>query len=230
MVVLRIAIFSDVHGNLAALRAVLAAINGHRPVQLTVAAGDLVAPVGARPAETFDHLVEQGCALLLGNHDRLLFDPDAEQLTGPFAMLVRRQLPWGVAQLGERRLDHLRRLPRQLRLSPAPGQDLLIVHASLHDVSGHAATPTSDEAELRACYGGANARVIAFGHWHQSFVRQWDEATLVNVASVSLPKDGQPLAAYSILSWDGDWSIEQYRVPYDTAEEEAAHAASGMPE
>src|SRR5215218_4699846 len=106
--VLRVAIFSDVHGNLAALRAVLAAIDGHRPVQLTVAAGDLVAPVGARPAETFDYLVERGCALLLGNHDRLLFDPDAEQLTGPFAALVRRQLPWGIAQLGGRRLDHLR--------------------------------------------------------------------------------------------------------------------------
>src|SRR5215213_8514641 len=102
---MRVAVFSDVHGNLAALRAVLAAIDGHRPVQLIVAAGDLVAPVGARPAETFDYLVEQGCVLLLGNHDRLLFDPGAEHLTGPFAMLVRRQLPWGVAQLGERRLD-----------------------------------------------------------------------------------------------------------------------------
>jgi len=69
---LRVAIFSDVHGNLAALRAVLAAIDRHRPVQLRVAAGDLVSPAGARPAETLDLLLQAECALLLGNHDVLL--------------------------------------------------------------------------------------------------------------------------------------------------------------
>lgn len=228
---LRIAIFSDVHGNLAALRAVLAAIDGHRPVQLLVAAGDLVAPAGARPAETFDLLVEHGCALLLGNHDELLWDPESEHLTGPYATLVRRQEPWARAELGGRRIDLLRRLPRQLRLSPATGQDLLIVHASPRDhLRGHAATVETDEEELHRLYGGAGARVIAFGHFHKAFVREWEGGTLANVASVSLPKDGEPLAGYSIFNWDGgDWSIEQFRVPYDVADEEAALAASGIP-
>ena len=202
---LRVAIFSDVHGNLAALRAVLAAIDRRRPVQLTVAAGDLVAPVGPRPAETFDLLVESGCLLLLGNEDARLWDGPHDQPGSPFSELIARQVPWYLDQLGDPRLDALRRLPRQLRLSPAPGQDLLIVHASPGEVGGHAATPDADEEKLRECYGGAGARVIAFGHWHQSFVREWAEGTLVNVASVSLPKDGQPLAAYSILYWEGDW-------------------------
>ena len=226
---LRVAIFSDVHGNLAALRAVLAGVARHRPVHLTVAAGDLVGPVGARPAATLDLLVESGCALLQGNHDENLWDP--HDLDGPFAELVRRQDPWVVRQLGDRRMALLRRLPRQLRLSPAPGQDLLIVHASaLDNLHGHAAMPDTDEAELHLRYGGTGARVIAFGHYHQSFVREWAEGTLVNVASVALPKDEQPLAAYSILTWDGDcWAIEQFRVHYDTADEAAALAASGMP-
>lgn len=225
----RVAIFSDVHGNLAALRAVFRAIDRHGPVQLTVAAGDLVFPAGPRPAETFDLLVERGCTLLLGNHDVLHEVHDATPNTA-FGAMIQRQLPWCIAQLGGERIDALRRLPRQCRLSLAPGHDLLIVHASLRDVGGHAASPLTDEQVLRECYGGANARVIAFGHWHESFVRSWAEGVLVNVASVSLPKDGQPLAAYSLLTWDGeDWQIAQYRVPYDTADEAAAVVASGMP-
>jgi predicted phosphodiesterase len=229
--VLRVAVFSDVHGNLAALRAVLAAIDGHRPVHLLVVAGDLVAPAGARPAETFDLLVERGCVLLLGNHDQLLWAPFAEELTGPWAEVVREQIPWAVSRLGGRRLDQLRRLPRQLRLSPAPGQDLLIVHASVSDpLHGHAGTPESTDDELRRWYGGADARAIAFGHYHQSFSRECAGVLLANVASVSLPKDGAPLAAYSIFEWDDDWSVQQYRVPYDVTEEAAAIAARGLPQ
>ncbi len=229
---LRVAIFSDVHGNLAALRATLAAIDRHRPVQLRVAAGDLVAPAGARPAETFDLLLDTECALLLGNHDLLLWNPEAEQLTGPYAALVRQQEPWAAAQLGTRRIEYLKKLPHQLRLSPAPGQDLLIVHASRHNpLQGHAANHDTSPEELRQLYGGADARIIAFGHYHAAFVRDWEEGTLVNVASVSLPKDGKPLASYSILTWDGQrWSIEQHRIPYDFHDEQAALAASGIPQ
>jgi predicted phosphodiesterase len=229
--VLRVAVFSDVHGNLAALRAVLAAIDCQRPVQLIVVAGDLVAPAGARPAETFDLLVERGCVLLLGNHDQLLWAPFAEELSGPFAKTVREQIPWAVSQLGGQRLDQLRRLPHQLRLSPAPGQDLLIVHASVSDpLHGHAATAESTDDELRLRYGGANARAIAFGHYHQPFTREWNGVLLANVASVSLPKDDAPLAAYSIFEWDGDWAVRQYRVPYDVTEAAAAIAARGLPQ
>lgn len=229
---LRVAIFSDVHGNLAALRTVLAAIDRHRPVQLRVAAGDLVAPAGARPAETLDLLLGAECALLQGNHDVLLWNQDAEQLTGPFAELVRLQEPWAVSQLGTRRIEILQGLPQQLRITPAAGQDLLIVHASIRNpLRGHAATLETPPEELRQLYGGADARVIAFGHYHDAFIRGWDEGILVNVASVSLPKDDRPLASYSILTWhhtDG-WSIEQYRIPYDVEEERAALAVSGIP-
>jgi len=175
---LRVAIFSDVHGNLAALRAVLAAIDRHRPVQLRVAAGDLVSPTGARPAETLDLLLQAECALLLGNHDVLLWDRDAEQLTGPFAELVRQQEPWAVSQLGTRRIELLQGLPQQLRLTPASGQDLLIVHASIRNpLRGHAATLETPPEELRRLYGGANARIIAFGHYHDAFIRGWDDSS-----------------------------------------------------
>lgn len=48
-------------------------------------------------------------------------------------------------------------------------------------------------------------------------MREWGGMTLVNVASVSLPVDEQPLAGYTLLDWDGTaWHVTQYRVPYNS--------------
>src|SRR5438046_284380 len=70
---MRIALFSDVHGNLTALRAVLAALDRHRPLQMIVAAGDHVL-AGPRPAETWDALQAAGCTCIMGNEDERLWD------------------------------------------------------------------------------------------------------------------------------------------------------------
>jgi predicted phosphodiesterase len=78
-------------------------------------------------------------------------------------------------------------------------------------------------------YGGADARLVCCGHYHMPCVREWHEMTLVNVASVSLATDGQPLAKYTILEWDGVWKVTQYQVPYDAAAEAAAMAGSSIP-
>ena len=54
---------------------------------------------------------------------------------------------------------------------------------------------------------------------------------LVDVAAVSMPQDGRPLAAFTLLGWAGGaWSVRQCRVPYDAGDEARALAASGIPE
>lgn len=226
---IRVALCSDIHGNLTALEAVLAAIDGHRPVHLVVAAGDL-AIIGPRPAETWDRLQGAGCLCIMGNEDELLWDAPPEPGEGsPFAPIMRARLGPTIAAMGADRLAAMRTLPRSLRLSPAPGQDLLVVHANLHGLNGLALSPDLTDADLQHLYGGAGAAVVCCGHYHDASVRAWGGTTLVNVASVSLPKDQRPLAAYTILEWDGDWRVAQYRVPYDTAAEERAWATSSIP-
>lgn len=229
MMSLRVAVCSDVHGNLTALAAVLAAIEGHRPVQMIVVAGDH-ALIGPRPAAVWDRLREAGCLCLLGNDDELLWDISPEPIPdGPYAAIVRARLGPTMAELGPERLAALRALPRALRLSPAPGQDLLIVHANLHGTTGWALSPDLGEGDLARLYGGAGAAVVCCGHYHAASVREWAEGRVVNVASVSLPKDGLPLAGYTILVWDGAWRVAQYRVPYEAAAEGRAWAASAIP-
>lgn len=228
---MRIALFSDAHGNLTALRAVLAAIDAHRPVQMVVAAGDHCL-AGARPAETWDALQGAGCVCIYGNEDDVLFH-DREGFPGSRWNAHNRALRETTrTALGPERLAAMRAMPRSLRLSPAPGQDVLVVHANIHGPYGYAFNATMPEATITRLYGGANARVICCGHYHEAAVRTWEDAgervALVNVASVSLPVDKQPLAGFTLLDWNGAaWAARQFRVPYDAAER-AAEAENGF--
>ena len=225
---MRIALFSDVHGNLTALNAVLAALERHRPLQMIVAVGDHVL-AGPRPAATWDALMAAGCMCILGNEDARLWESSPEP-ESPWAPLIDAQAPWTVAALGPARMAALRALPRSLRIAPAPIEDLLIVHANLHSLTGWALKADTSEEDLARLYGGASARVVCCGHYHTACVRVWGGMTLVNVASVSLATDRLPEAGYTILDWDGGWQIAQYRVPYDATAEAAAMAASSLPQ
>ena len=106
---------------------------------------------------------------------------------------------------------------------------MLIVHANVRSLYGWALSASSTDADLERDYGGANARVVCCGHYHEACVRELRDVTLVNVASVSITRDGQSLAGYTILDWDGGWHVAQYRVPYDVTAEEHAFAGSAIP-
>jgi hypothetical protein len=197
---------------------------------MIVVAGDH-ALVGPRPAETWDALQAAGCVCILGNDDELLWsDWHSDEIAdSPWQPLVQARIPPTVAALGPERMAALRSLPRSFRVVPAPGEELLIVHANLHSLSGWALNDGMADTDIARLYGGAHARIICCGHWHAAAMRVWEDTTIVNVASVSLPKDNLPLAGYTILNWDGTWHIAQYRIPYDAEAETGAFAASPIP-
>lgn len=176
---MRIALVSDIHGNLTALRAVFAALDRHRPLQMIVAAGDHVL-AGPRPAETWDALQAAGCLCLLGNEDVRLWDdePDHTMPNSPWRPLQDVTVPWTVAALGPTRIKALQALPTSLRLIPASDAGLLVVHASIHSLTGWALKADTSGDDLARLYGGANARVICCGHYHAACAREWIGVTL----------------------------------------------------
>lgn len=221
---MRIAIFSDVHGNLSAMEAVLADIDRQSP-DLTLFAGDLCF-LGARPAECLQRVRERHIPSVAGNTDVwLVVRGEPERLRPVFK--------WGVAQLPPDDLAWLGRLPFSLRVSPTAkaADDLLVVHANPRDLNEIIFPAEADQiaiwrqvrqpdAELEPMLGGVEAAVIAYGHLHIPGIRPWGDLRLVNVASVNMPGDGDPRAKYALLDWrNGRWEVSHNRVGYDTAAE-----------
>ncbi len=232
---MRIAIFSDVHGNLSGMEAVLADTERHSP-DLVVFAGDLCL-FGPRPAECLRLLRERRIPGVIGNTDAWLAGrdgaPDKHQAS----------LAWTQPRFTAGELAALGRLPFSLRLSPTAnaGDDLLIVHANPRNVDDIIFPSEADQisrwghirqydAELEPLLSGIEAAVMAYGHLHIPGVRQWDGLTLVNVASANMPGDEDGRAKYALLEWRGGrWVGEHHRVAYDTTAERDAFLAQRPP-
>jgi putative phosphoesterase len=227
---LRIGLLSDVHGNLAGLRAVAAALGRAAPDRVVVA-GDLLWG-GPRPLEVWQFLQQQAWTLVRGNADDELSEgiDNGFPPGNPYREAALRHRDWLLAQLEPTVIEALKALPLEHRITTSAG-DLLVVHSSPRSTTDQCGAPHNTLAEVRQAYSGTGANAIAFGHWHAAFVRQTPFALLVNVASVGLPLDRQARAAFTILTAtdDGEWLVEQQRVAYDQAEEQAAAIARGQP-
>jgi predicted phosphodiesterase len=233
---MRIAIFSDVHGNLTALEAVLGHIKRQDP-DLVLFAGDLCV-FGARPGACAQRVREADIAGVFGNTDswisnRPLLSDDIIAEKQARSQHVDTAVDWTLAQMDEMDLAWLRTLPFHRRVSPTPhpNDDLFIVHANPQDVDRpiQPAKPLQEKLygevkqsddDLRPLLKGVIAGVISFGHVHIPNTRQWRDLTLANISSVSLPLDGDSRAKYGLLTWAvGRWTIEHKRVEYDVDQE-----------
>ena len=164
----------------------------------------------------------RGCAgfarFVKGNTDQYLIDDSDDEQEVAFA---RRQL-------SEAEIAFVRDLPFEQRLEVAPGHELLVVHANPRDLEGQIRPDSSDEM-IRPMLLGVTSEVVAFGHYQVPFVRQLDHWTLVDVASVGMPRDGDQRAVYAVLDWEqGAWRIKHRRVAFDIQAVARDYAAVGF--
>ncbi len=212
---MRVAIISDVHGNLTALNAVMADLRQQKP-DIVFHGGDLVT-AGCNPAEVIDLIADAGWPGVLGNTDEMLWDDSglrAMEASAPklksllatleqFAKTTRKLL-------GERRIAWLRRLPAELR-----HENLVLLHASPGNV-WRAPMDTADDAAFTDTYLSLKARTVVYCHIHRPFVRRVGEMTICNCGSVGSPYDGDPRASYLMID-NGMPAIR--RVEYDVEKE-----------
>jgi putative phosphoesterase len=223
----RLAIVSDIHGNLTALEAVIADIE-RRGVDRVVHGGDL-ALVGCRPAEVIDRVRELGWPGIVGNTDELLWRPQeqavqerrAPKLRPLLRLLFDEYAPATRERLGDERIAWLRQLPDEYR-----DGELVVVHASPSDL-WRAPLPDADDAELSATYGPCAAPLAVYGHIHRPYIRRLDELTVANSGSVGSPFDGDPRASYLLIS-SGEAQV--VRVEYDIEREAAVLLHSAYPD
>jgi putative phosphoesterase len=223
---MRIAIVSDIHGNLTALEAVLADLREQGP-DIVYHLGDLVAN-GYRPAEVLDRVRDLGWSSVVGNTDEMLWRPE---LLGELAarapgrqvlrkVLFEKIAPATVALLGPQRLAWLKELPLDLRSG-----DLALQHAGIGNL-WRAPMANATPEELEAAFARLGAAQVVYGHIHHPFVRRAGHFIVANAGAVSLSYDGDPRASYLLLD-DGRFEIR--RIQYDIEQETRGLLASNYP-
>ena len=223
---MRIAILSDIHGNLVGLDACLADLHAQGGADVIVAAGDLCLD-GPKPKRVLQRLQEIGAKCVRGNTERFICDPDSA--LSELSDADRKQISWARSEIGEKWLAWLAQLPFSQRFGE-PENELLVVHANPASDNEHL-WPDADDATLERLIGDEKAPVIAFGHLHLPYVRIWRGKMLVNVASAGLPKDGDPRAGYAILTQcSGGWEVKHRRVAFDVKKVATQLADCGIPE
>ncbi|WP_419805647.1 metallophosphoesterase family protein [Terriglobus sp.] len=239
---MRALILSDIHGNLEALEAVLAAAPPHDAVWNL---GDVVG-YGGSPNECVAVMRDRSDASVRGNHDKVCSGVMPATHFNPTA---RQAVEWTMGVLTTESRTWLEAMP-QGPLSP-PGSSSLISHGS----------PAGEDIyvlNIRDAWGTLQAsehRVTLFGHTHvqggfHALGSQWlgfqpahrngsskwilplnTDGTryMVNPGSVGQPRDGDWRAAFALLDEESN-ELTFYREPYDLARAQGRILMAGLPE
>ena len=224
---MRVAILSDIHGNLTAFEAVLADLRLTAP-DLILHGGDL-ADSGSSPIEILDQIRDLAWPGVLGNTDEILIDPEsletfaAQSPAPPTIWAAVRNIATATRDLlGEDRIAWLRTLPR-FQSHPT----FALTHATPQSC-WQAPSPKATEADLEATYRSLDRPTVVFAHTHIPSIRHLpgQPTLLLNTGSVGLSYDGDHRASYLLLD-DSMPSIR--RVAYDLDRELTLLTASSLP-
>lgn len=241
---MRILFLSDIHSNLEALEACLAAAPAHDTV---VNLGDIVG-YGASPNEVTARSRELGGTLVRGNHDKVVAGLEEAQNFNPVAGMAAL---WNRGQLAGENLEWLKQLPQgPIQLPEIPG--VQFVHGAPQDedqyvVNLEDAVPTLLSSE---------ATVTFFGHTHvqgifslraglgeavhpeypsvgntETAEFKLDDGThyMINPGSVGQPRDGDWRAAFATFDPEAR-IVTFYRVPYDLRGAQEKILAANLPQ
>jgi putative phosphoesterase len=237
---MRTALLSDIHGNPAALDAVLADART-AGVEAWWFLGDFCA-IGPEPAAVLDRIAGlEGARFTRGNTDRYVVtgegpppdlatvrrDPDLI----PVFATIAASFAWTRGYLSARDwLDWLAALPLEMRHTTPAGIRILAVHASPGTDDGEGVHPGRSNADLEGLVRAADADVVFVGHTHEPMVRRLDDALLVNLGSVGNPRAPDLRASWVLLeSSVAGLAIEHRRVSYDHAAFMESVRRSGHP-
>ena len=234
--VLKYLVISDIHANLEALDAVLAAAG---PYDHVLMLGDLVG-YGADPNAVIDRVQSLGAATFIrGNHDKV--GAGLENTDG-FNYLARHAISWTANELTPDHRQWLAALPQ----GPVVIDDLAeICHGTPFDEDVY----IFDDLEALRAIRASRRPLCLFGHTHvvaafhvadtmrsighlratQIELTGADSHFLVNCGAVGQPRDGDPRAAYGLLDTTAR-TLALKRVDYDVHSAQGKILAAGLPD
>jgi diadenosine tetraphosphatase ApaH/serine/threonine PP2A family protein phosphatase len=222
---MRIAIISDVHSNLEALKTAFGAIDAQR-VDDVVCLGDTVG-YGANPNECLE-IVRSRCSIVLqGNHDAAAVDLS---VANQFTLNAQLSAMWTFGALLPENKDYLRGLP-QLQ----PRGDILFSHASPFEpeewnyvISEYDAREAFEAFTEKICFIGHSHIPVIFSEHGKVAAISRTGRFIVNVGSIGQPRDANPNLSFGIFDTES-WSYETLRVGYDVDAAAVKIRKAGLP-
>lgn len=199
---MRLGVVSDVHGNLQALDAVLAALAAVG-VDAHICLGDLVG-YGPRPDACIERIAALGAICVAGNHDLVAIGGEGLERCGP---LARQTLEWTREHLDGASRRFLDALPLEARL-----HGVLLTHGAIGDPWRYISTQDDAEAELRELARRGGEQWLLVGHTHHPLTVTVDGRRLVNPGAVGQSREREALARYAVIDLDaGDVQLRATR-------------------
>ena len=236
----RLALISDIHANLPALRAVLADIDDRGNVDAIYHLGDLTG-YAPWPNEVVSLLRERAIPGISGNYDSTIAadykhcgcradTPHDEELS-------HVSFEWARSHVTPETKKYLGTLPFRLDIRPfgghVSGPTITLVHGNQTLNTVYVTEDRSDAflEKMARDLGSRPEDVICFGHTHKPWHRVVEGMQFVNTGSVGRPKDGDPRAGYVLCTTEGSGvRIEFVRVAYDVDEAERGIRESELPD
>ncbi len=225
-----VAVITDIHANLPALEAAL-----ERTEQLGVeriyCGGDLVG-YGPHPNEVCALIEERRIPTIYGNYDhaigRDLEDCGCAYPTQHERELGQQSVDWTLAHTDEHAKEFMRALPFDLNFEVG-ASSVHLVHGSPRKVNEYLFEDKPASLYERLARA-EEADTLAFGHTHKPWIREYGGVLFVNCGSVGKPKDGDPRAAFAVLTpTDQGVRATIERAEYDAGAVAREVAAAGLP-
>lgn len=205
---MNLAVISDVHGNLDALKAVFEDME-KRNIDSVISLGDLVG-YGPSPNGVVEFIRNKKVLNIVGNYDSAVIYDDFKYIR--HNEINEFFVPWTRKELKEENINYLKSLPDNIELK-IKNKKLVFVHGSTRSINEYLKENSHEAKDTMKEFDGD---ILFCGHTHIPYKKEYDEKILINVGSVGKSKMGTPECSYVIVNFLQDKvSFGFVKVKYD---------------
>jgi putative phosphoesterase len=226
---MKIALFSDIHGNIEALKTVYHEAQSMRADKI-YHLGD-VGGYAPFVNEVVDFLIERGITGVQGNYDYNVAN-DSEHCGCKYenptqAAMAKQSFEWTKEHASLKSKEFMKNLPQEISFD-ALGKRVKLFHATPHKNNIYWYEDRSDKF-FREMAEKAEADILVYGHTHKPYSKTIENVVFINAGSVGKPKDGDPRACMTVLEITQETTRTNFiRIRYDVEKVAQAITSSGL--